>query len=371
MMNFIRKHILIPNNSAIAYIYLLYMVPLLVSALPVDSISDGITLMLLIIFYALYRRGYIEQYQNDRLFLLQMLISAVITFYTGYASVFIFFAFAFNFWIINDQTRSKYFRWYYLSAIFSTVLSLWLSWEDVPNDTWEWIGIGMLFVLFSPIIAKVIAKETFRIQELSANHTRLEMIVRQSERDRIARDLHDNLGQTYSTMTIKAELAEKLMSKDMTAARKELKEIANMSRQNLNLVRQIVSDLREQTIAQAMVEVSETLNDRGIFLLSYGEEITEDWPIEQQYVISAVIKEATTNILRHSQASRAKFNFSQTKNTLNVEIHDNGIGISETNLSQATFGLQGMNQRIQEVHGKFTISNDFGTKISIEIPKGG
>lgn len=370
MMKFFKKYILIPNGSLLTYFYLIYMLPLIWSIFPIKNIFHIITLFLIVIFYLVYRQGYNEESQTDQLFLLQMAVSIAITLVSGYVSVFIFFAFAFNFWAINQKTRRKYFICYYISVFISSLITLWMNLDFIPTEAWQWIGLGFIFVIFSPVLAAYIARENEKVYQLSLNNTRLEMLIRQKERDRIARDLHDNLGQTYSTMTIKAELASKLLDRDNEAVRRELVEIANMSRQNLNTVRQIVSDLQERSIAEAMIDASETLKNRGILLVSQGEAVTEDWPLDVQHVFAAIIKEATTNILRHSQASRSKYEFAKNGKSYWVGIQDNGVGIRDSDQLKS-YGIEGMRQRAQELGGEFSIKNQSGTRLEIKIPEEG
>ncbi len=253
--------------------------------------------------------------------------------------------------------------------MISSVLSLYLHRDVIPEHEYQWIIVGMLFIIISPIVAGKVAKEQRRIYQLSLNNARLETIIRQNERDRIARDLHDNLGQAYSTMIIKAELAEKLLNKKPLLAQKEVQEIAQMSRSNLNLVREIVKGLQERTIASAMIEASKTLKQKDIILNTEQEMITGEWPLHIQYIFAAMIREVTTNILRHSQATLAKYRFQEDNQDYRVYLKDNGIGgLSE---DKYNFGIRGLLQRIDEVDGKFSITDvhSSGTEIVITIPK--
>src|SRR5699024_1156874 len=140
-------------------------------------------------------------------------------------------------------------------------------------------------------------------------NSRLSTLVRQNERERIAQDLHDHLGQSYSTISLKAELALKLLPIDQDKVAKELADIAHTSRDNLNIVRNIVANLHEQTIASAMIEAANVLETAQIKMDSVNESSTSQWPLFIQFSLASIIQEATTNVIRHSQATLVTYRF--------------------------------------------------------------
>src|SRR5699024_12771471 len=109
---------------------------------------------------------------------------------------------------------------------------------------------------------------------LGKQNNRLELIARHSERDRIAQQLHDNLGQSFSMLALKAELAEKLLEKDPVLAKQQLKDIAAASRQNLDLVREIVADMKHSKILQTFVIQQYNLGKSVILLNTKNTEMT-------------------------------------------------------------------------------------------------
>ena len=80
-----------------------------------------------------------------------------------------------------------------------------------------------------------------------------------NERERIARDLHDTLGQSFSMITLKTELAKKLLVKAPEKVAPELDEIEQTSRQNLQLVREIVNNLHEQSLTEVLLAQTRNL----------------------------------------------------------------------------------------------------------------
>ena len=127
--------------------------------------------------------------------------------------------------------------------------------------------------------------------------------------------------------------------------KKELQDIAETSRANLTLVRGIVANLQERTIAKTMLEEEKHLAVAKIRLQTTNEENAVNWPISVQNTLSAVIKEAVTNMIRHSQASLAIVSFEENKADYFVRIQDNGQGFLQ--VKEGSYGLSGMKQRIQ------------------------
>ncbi|MBA1394718.1 histidine kinase, partial [Lactobacillus sp. XV13L] len=119
--------------------------------------------------------------------------------------------------------------------------------------------VFLLFVLLSPLGGRSIRNTYVRSGILKQQNKRYEMLIRRGERDRIARDLHDTLGQSFATITLKTELACKLLTRDPVAVKQQLVEIQAASRGNLTLVREIVTDLRQVTLTEVLVNLTDKL----------------------------------------------------------------------------------------------------------------
>ncbi|WP_125763998.1 sensor histidine kinase [Companilactobacillus hulinensis] len=183
----------------------------------------------------------------------------------------------------------------------------------------------------------------------------------------IAKDLHDNLGQSFSLITLKAELADKLIDKNTEQARQEIRDIATTSREDLTLVRQIVSGLNQKSIAEAMIEEEENLRIVNIIQQSNNEKISVAWPIKVQNVLAAIIKEASTNIIKYSKAHLTTFDFDEDDDCYTLNISDDGVGYKK--IRKDSFGLTGMSQRLSDINGTIDISSDHGTILKIKVKK--
>ncbi|MEO2872952.1 sensor histidine kinase, partial [Lacticaseibacillus paracasei] len=191
---------------------------------------------------------------------------------------------------------------------------------------------------------------------------------RRGERERIARDLHDTLGQSFSMITLKTELAKKLLVKAPDRVAQELDDIAQTSRDDLQLVRSIVNDLHQQSLSEMMLMQGKNLAEANVVLLTSGESEAAEWPTKVQIRLSAVISEAITNVIRHAHAHQVEMIFEQNPNDYLVEIQDDGH--SKSYKRTGSNGISGMQQRMKEVNGTFTINhNRQGTQVSLTLPK--
>jgi len=184
-----------------------------------------------------------------------------------------------------------------------------------------------------------------------------------AERERIAADLHDLLGHTLTMVALKAEVADKFMDKDIERARREIREIRNEARAALSDVRQAVSGMTATTIETEVKRAEKILGAAGIAL-----SISGTLPIvsaHQDKVLGMAIREAITNIVRHSKAKSTELSFVQRKNGLDISIKDNGIGGSYT----PGAGLTGLKRRIESLGGSVDIDIGKGAHIKLSTPE--
>ena len=228
--------------------------------------------------------------------------------------------------------------------------------------------LNLVFPLVSPIFAYTASRSIIRQRQLRQTNRRLQAIVRRGERERIARDLHDTLGQSFSMMTLKAELAKKLLDKSPERVGPELDDIAQTSRHDLQLVRSIVNDLHQQSLSEMMLTQGKNLAEANVVLLTDGENDATEWPTKVQIHLSPVISEAITNVIRHAHAHQVEITFEQTPSDYIVNIQDDGR--SKNYVRAGSNGISGMQQRMAEVNGTFVIiHNRQGTLVTLTLPK--
>jgi two-component system sensor histidine kinase DesK len=243
----------------------------------------------------------------------------------------------------------------------------------IPMTTNQDAGIfgnvmGMAFPIISPIMSYTFAVSIRYRRKMRQDNRRLETIVRRGERERIARDLHDTLGQSFSMITVKTELAKKLLEKGSNQVASELEDIASTSRSNLQLVRQIVNDLHRQSLSEALFIQGKNLANARIFMVTEGGNEVADWPTEVQNDFAAVIVEAVTNIVRHAKARTVQIQFKHDEDGYQIEVQDDGH--AQTFIRPGSNGITGMQERMRAKNGQFNIEqNKIGTRVTFNLPE--
>lgn len=372
MKKFIERNILFPKRLGfMPYFWVFSLFLMAGQLLSSKKTFDWLDVFLVIIFLKFYHDGYWIHRFNwlDILVQLSIAVYFSIKFPNGGGLFFVYTA-----WEIGSLPfKQKKFLYYYFAYLivgitcFSSFL-LFTSISIIDFNFGFGAVISLTFTIGSPLAARSLANSYRRRFKTSQNNERLESIIRQNERDRISQDLHDNIGQSFSIITLKSELASKLINKDSQKAQQQLNDIAKTSREDLNLVRQIVTNLKEKTIASAMIEEDNNLEVAGIRQISINENSSENWPKNIQHVISAVIKETTTNVIRYSKADVMKLVFEEDTDNYLLEISDDGIGF-KNQTDHKSYGLSGIKNRLLEINGNIEISSHNGVNLKITVPK--
>lgn len=204
----------------------------------------------------------------------------------------------------------------------------------------------------------------------------------EDERRRLSRDIHDGPAQSIANIVLKAEICRTLMEKDIKEGLEELEALKASVRSTLVDIRKIIYDLRPMSI-----------DDLGLIptIRRYGHEFAEDNNIEVsvdtnkitndvekiiEIAIFRLTQEIFNNIRKHSKASEVALKLQFGTKYLSLEITDNGVGFDfdrkyeEIRYNQSSFGLVGIIERVQQLHGtiKYTSSLGNGTQVYIEIP---
>lgn len=224
----------------------------------------------------------------------------------------------------------------------------------------------IMVMLFSPFaIRRMINQMELKKQLAEANETINEFIKRE-ERMRIARDLHDTLGHTLSLITLKSQLAGKLITKDSARAQLEVKEIEKTSRTALVQVRELVSEMRTNTISEELLEAESILEAAGIHFHFSGGSKLENTPGLTQNILSMCLREAVTNVVKHSQAKNCFVHIKEQVGEATLSIQDDGKGIILKN-SEGN-GLKGIAERLALINGMMYLTEEKGTKLMITVP---
>jgi len=191
----------------------------------------------------------------------------------------------------------------------------------------------------------------------------IEHLAKVAERERIARDLHDVLGHTLSVITLKSELAGKLIDRDPERAGKEIREVEEISRQALSEVRDAIRGYRAKGLVAEIALAKSTLETAGL-MVQCDAASSLQLPAMQESVLSLAVREGVTNVVRHSRASKCRLHLEQQNGSCRLEIQDDGLGSSNGEGN----GLRGMRERVEMLGGKFERRSSSGTTLTITLP---
>lgn len=220
------------------------------------------------------------------------------------------------------------------------------------GDTWYLTGIVLLVAVTTGVV-RFIERRSALHDELAAELTVA------TERDRVARDVHDVIGHTLTAMSLKSDVAERLIATDPERARREIAEVGVLSRQALAEVRAAVGGLRSASLGDEIVSAERVLASAGI-AAQMPIDLTVVDP-RHRSVLAWVLREAVTNVVRHSKASVCRVSLATS--TLTVEDDGQGpSGLREGN------GLRGVRERVDVAGGVVQISDaDPGTRLVVTL----
>lgn len=217
---------------------------------------------------------------------------------------------------------------------------------DISAGTPDWNSASILVVLTIAMFGtrQVIMSNA----ELRAARDEIGVLAVAEERSRMARDLHDVLGHSLTTITVKAGLARRILesSGDRDQAISELRDLEHLSRTALSEVRATVSGSRKASLPAELVGARAALQ---------AAEITADLPhavdnvpAELQEPFAYVLREGVTNVIRHSNARRCEVRLGQSW----IEIRDDGT--PHTSPNGVGHGLAGLTERLTKIGGSLT-----------------
>jgi two-component system sensor histidine kinase DesK len=224
----------------------------------------------------------------------------------------------------------------------------------LPLMLWGW-GVFLGVVLGTA--ALFTATMTERDEQLAMAREDARRYAVLAERERIARDLHDVLGHTLTLVAMKADLARRLMDADPESALREIDEIHAAARASLGEIRTAVTGMRSTTLAAELVEARRTLESAGVALESTSP--AEPLPPPVETALAYVIREAATNVARHSRAQHCRIHLWREGSLVRLVIQDNGRGGQPVEGQ----GMTGMRQRLGAVQGSLDVRGESGFRI--------
>ena len=219
--------------------------------------------------------------------------------------------------------------------------------------------------------------------EIKSNNEQLRQLtshletIRDEERNRIAREIHDELGQQLTAIKMDVAWIDKNTSPEAGNIKSKLKNIITLLDGSNQTVRKILNELRSGTLDHyGIIDALEwhTIQFRentGIAIQFSSMQTDIELPQEQANCIFRIYQESLTNIMRYAQAGKVLSSLNIIDNSISLSIEDDGTGFNEAEVENTkSFGLLGMKERVRAIAGQFelTSSPGKGTKIVIHLP---
>jgi signal transduction histidine kinase len=208
------------------------------------------------------------------------------------------------------------------------------------------------------------------------------LTAQEQERARLARELHDEIGQSLTAMIMTTLVVENSLPPEYDSGREKLVNVRNMANQALNDLRGLIFDLRPEILDDLGLalalrsQIKKHLEPLGIEVQLRASGLRDSLPHEVETAVFRVVQEAITNIARHAQASQVSISLARQEGRLVVRVRDNGRGFDTTqvmNGARQAWGLLGMEERITLLGGRFYVSTrpGAGTLLLAEVPVDG
>jgi signal transduction histidine kinase len=230
------------------------------------------------------------------------------------------------------------------------------------------------FILFTLAALTAIGILLYRLR-LRRIRTQFEAVL--AERNRMAREIHDTLAQSFAGVSVQLELVSQLLAHSQPgAASQQLDRTRAYVREGLDEARRSIWDLRAITAQNTLPTrlthlVEQTRTEPLAIRLNIGGTYRTLTPSVENEVLR-VAQEALTNIQRHANATEATIDLRYNTNQLNLVIADNGCGFnpSAAYSNNGHFGLQGMRERAAQINSHLNIAStpEKGTTITLDVP---
>lgn len=352
-----RRFRLLPEDRYLGwtpYVWLMYLPTVFLQpALGGSRLEWIFSLLAVVAFLPLYFRGFWARSREAYL-----IIAAIAAIGAALAPVnaagFVFFVFAASFAGTQRPTRLAV----QMLGALTSVLLVEAFVLRLPLLAWIWAAI-LIWMVGGVNAHFGSVKEANK--ELRLARDEIEHLATVAERERIARDLHDLLGHTLSLITLKSSLASRVAERDPARAIVEIRDVERISREALGEVRAAVAGYRDAGLVRAVASAEQMLVAAGIEATVAIDPIPLS--ANEEGVLALAVKEGTTNVVKHSRASKCSISLGREGDMRRLSICDNGTWRRSADGS----GLLGMRERVEAIGGEFSIERDSGTELVIEL----
>lgn len=244
----------------------------------------------------------------------------------------------------------------FAAAVVGVVGVAWSLGRPFTSDGGAW------YLVVIVVLVGVVTAVVRVLDQLGAQHRALaDNLAVTAERERVARDVHDVLGHSLTVVTVKAELASRLVDTDPERAKAELVEIHDLTRQSLAEIRATVGGLRVARLVEQIDAARVALVGAGIVADLPGDvSVVEP---RHRVVLAWALREAVTNVVRHSGAARCRVELG----TDWLSVVDDGKGMRGRREGN---GLRGLRERVHAAGGAVELASGpdgVGTSLRVQL----
>lgn len=221
------------------------------------------------------------------------------------------------------------------------------------------------------------------LAELQAAHEQLRAYAGQAEelavaqeRNRLARELHDSVAQTLYGLTLQSEAAaRKLAARQLDQVADYLQFFQTSTQQTLQETRLLIFELRPSILddvglAAALQARLDAVERRSGLHCQVHLDDVEALPPQVEMALYRIAQEALNNVLKHARADTVELALSHDGQSVHLQIADDGQGFEPQTARQGGYGLQGMEERAEQVGASLTLQSvpGAGTRVTVEVP---
>lgn len=248
---------------------------------------------------------------------------------------------------------------------------IWQKW-------WFILGLSVIVIFGIVLFYRLRLLRLAKIRQQQQTFSRQLLESQESDRKRIAAELHDGLGQHLIIIKNWASLGLNVTEKD-APVREQLDEISSTALQALNEVREIIYDLRPHQIetiglSKTIIFMLEQVStSSGINFKTKIDDIDKIFVPEDEVIFYRILQECVSNIVKHSNTKNAEVLITKDKNSITLKISDDGIGFenekNNSNNGHHGFGLKGIEERVKMLNGEIAIlaQRNSGTTILVNL----
>ncbi|WP_078394080.1 sensor histidine kinase [Shouchella patagoniensis] len=275
---------------------------------------------------------------------------------------------------IFSDSSGKVRLWPHLSiSLFLLTSCYFIVFAVIENNPVAFLTTAFAPFLFLqlilPFVVRFIKRAHSLEKDLAAARSEIEAYVKEEERNRIARDLHDTLGHTLAVIKFKSELAIRLTEQKPEAARKEMEYVLDEARRAAKQVREVVTELKHVQIQVEIKQAFVLFEGTYISFIVRGDEDIPALTEATETMTALSIREALVNCYKHSRADQVLLHFFIKDGYLNCLIKDDGVG-SDRSTRKRGDGLESIKERMRLIGGfcEWHSTKQRGTEVHLRAP---